>query len=566
MKKNTDSFLLLVLILICMVTAVSAAEDEALPEQQLAQETNSAIVGLLQSLQQREQKLTELKAQANQLSGDADPYQVDLGVGLEELEVLIESLASEIDDIEDQVHSVATGVNEADYVIDSDVPVDLKSEVEQLFKPMIAKLKSATENSRQIEGLRNELSDINRQRDMATAALQSVQSIAVAEDDIVLAEQLNVYRQRWQERLGVANDRAAATEQQLQAKIAAKETPGLAAGKSFARFVKERFISLVLGVLVFLLVFGLFKLLGYLTHKALVVIRNNRPVTVPMRGGSLVYRFISVFAAIVAMLAVFNIRTDWLLLGVGALLLLGVIWTLVKMLPEMTEQLTLLLNLGAVQEHERVMFMGVPWEVSKLSFYTILENHSLRGGDLALPVRELIGLYSRPIAADEAWFPSKEGDWMLLEEGKIAQVILQTPETVQLKKLGGAIITVPSPAYVEEPPINLSHGYRVELEFGLDYRHQHESTGTILNTMRETLERELPKALPADSMRNLEVEFFAASESCLTYEIEVDLDGSAASEYEEVQRIISRILVDAANANNWQIPFQQLVIHQAGAA
>ena len=86
------------------------------------------------------------------------------------------------------------------------------------------------------------------------------------------------------------------------------------------------------------------------------------------------YKFVSVFAAIVAMLAVFNIRTDWLLLGVGAILLLGMIWTLVKMLPEMIQQLTMLLNLGAVQEHERVMFMGVPWEVSKLSFYTILER------------------------------------------------------------------------------------------------------------------------------------------------------------------------------------------------
>ena len=151
----------------------------------------------------------------------------------------------------------------------------------------------------------------------------------------------------------VANDRAAATEQQLQTKLAAKETPGLAAGKSFARFVKERFISLVLGVVMFLVVFGLFKLLGYLTRTGLAAVRNNKPVTVPMRAGSLVYKFVSVFAA---------------------------------------------------------------------------------------------------------------------------------------------------------------------------------------------------------------------SESSLTYEIDVDLDGSTASEYEEVQRIISRILVDAANANGWQIPFQQLVIHQAEVA
>ena len=131
----------------------------------------------MQSLQQRQQKLSELKTQANLLSGDADPYQVDLGVGLEELEALIESLDGEIKDIEDQVHSVATGVNESDYIVDNDVPVDLQSEVEQLFKPMIALLKSATEDSRQIEGLRNELSDVNRQREMANIAINSLTSI-----------------------------------------------------------------------------------------------------------------------------------------------------------------------------------------------------------------------------------------------------------------------------------------------------------------------------------------------------------------------------------------------------
>lgn len=553
---------ILFFLLFCM--PLVAAENE-IPEIEGESPSNGVIDGLLDTLKQRQEKLIELKEQANQLSGADDPYQISGDINAEELTELIDSLSSEISDIEAQVHAVATGVNEEDYTVDNDVPVDLQAEVEQLFKPMVAMLKSATEDSRQIEGLRNDLSEINRQQEMATAALASIQKIPVGQANERLVSQLDEYRSRWQERLDVANDRAKATEQQLQTKLDSRETPGLAAGKSFGRFVKERFISLLLGVGIFLLVYGIFKGLGFLTNKTLTTIRKNKPVTVPMRAGSMVYKFVSVFAALVAMLAVFNIRTDWLLLGVGAMLLLGIIWTLVKMLPEMTEQMSLLLNLGAVQEHERVMFMGVPWEVTKLSFYTILENPLLRGGDLALPVRELIGLYSRPIAGDEAWFPSKEGDWVLLDD-KIAQVMLQTPETVQLKKLGGAMVTIPAPAFVEEPPVNLSHGYRVELEFGLDYSHQAESTTSILDTMRETLERELPKMLPENSMLNLEVEFFSANESSLNYEIEVDLDGSAASEFEEVQRIISRILVDAANANGWKIPFQQLVIHQPEAA
>ncbi len=550
-----------ILLLMLYSFPLLAAESDAL---EVETQSNGVIDGLLETLEQRQEKLIELKEQANRMSGEADPYQVSGEISADELTELIDGLSNEIAEIESQVHAVATGVNEEDYQVD-DVPVDLKAEIEQLFKPMVAMLKSATEDSRQIEGLRNDLSEINRQQEMATAALDSIKKIPAGQANEALVSQLGEYQSRWQERLDVANDRAKATEQQLQTKLDSRETPGLAAGKSFGRFVKERFISLLLGVGMFLLVYGVFKGLGYLTNKILTTVRKNKPVTVPMRAGSMVYKFVSVFAALVAMLAVFNIRTDWLLLGIGAMLLLGVIWTLVKMLPEMTEQVSLLLNLGAVQEHERVMFMGVPWEVSKLSFYTVLENPLLRGGDLALPVRELIGLYSRPIANEEAWFPTKEGDWVLMDD-KIAQVMLQTPETVQLKKLGGAIITIPAPSFVEEPPVNLSHGFRVELEFGLDYQHQGESTTSILNAMRQTLELELPKMLPENSMQNLEVEFFAANESSLTYEIEVDLDGSAASEYEEVQRIISRILVDAANANGWKIPFQQMVIHQPEAA
>jgi len=165
------------------------------------------------------------------------------------------------------------------------------------------------------------------------------------------------------------------------------------------------------------------------------------------------------------------------------------------------------------------------------------------------------------VAPEEGWFPTEAGDWVLLDDDKVAQVEIQTPGTVTLRRLGGGTIVIPSPAFVEEPPMNLTNGFRVELEFGIDYSHQAGATTTIVDTMRSWLEERLPEYLPAGSIKNLEVEFFAAAESSLKYEIEVDLDGSAASEYEEVGRILSRLLVDCCNENGWKIPFPQLQVH-----
>ena len=273
------------------------------------------------------------------------------------------------------------------------------------------------------------------------------------------------------------------------------------------------------------------------------------------------YRVFVVGAAVLVTLAVFNARNDWVLLGGGALLLFALAWTLVKSLPETVEQIRTLLNMGSVQEGERLQFDGLPWRVAKLDFHTVLENPALEGGDLMLRVRDLAGHYSRPIAPSEGWFPTAKDDWVLLDDDKIAQVVVQTPGYVTLRKLGGAKMMVPSSSFVDAPPVNLSHGFRVEIEFGLDYGLQARATNEVVDTMRTWLEERLPQQLPEDALRNLEVEFFAAGASSLDYEIEVDLAGSAASEYEEVGRIVSRLIVDCCTQHGWGIPFPQLQVH-----
>ena len=149
-----------------------------------------------------------------------------------------------------------------------------------------------------------------------------------------------------------------------------------------------------------------------------------------------------------------TLRNDWLLLGLATLLTFALVWVIIRMLPSLMEQVTVLLNFGAVQEDERVLFNGVPFRVEKLSFYTDLVNPALDGGEFTLPVRELVGLHSRPAAENEAWFPSEKGDWVRLADGNAGQVVAQTPEMVVLQLLGGARVTYQTADYLAQTPEN----------------------------------------------------------------------------------------------------------------
>jgi hypothetical protein len=261
------------------------------------------------------------------------------------------------------------------------------------------------------------------------------------------------------------------------------------------------------------------------------------------------------------MLYVFNHFKDWLLLGVGLLLVVAAIWLAVSALPDLVEQATLLLNLGAVQEGERIVFNGIPYRVERLDFHTDLVNPKLRGGHFTLPVRELSGLHSRPVAEDEVWFPCDEGDVVVLDDGRWGRVVFQSPDAVRLEEEGGAVTTFEAAAFLGLSPKNLSRGYRASVRFGIDYAHQEMATTKI----PELLAREVGEALVAEfggeQVRGVEVELCGASAASLDFAIEADMTGACAERHGAVQNALLRHAVDCCTRNGWAIPFPQLVVH-----
>ena len=394
-------------------------------------------------------------------------------------------------------------------------------------------LQSATEQARQIENLRRTLSVARNHRQMATRAIATLTPLVERNDDSKVGRELYDLKQDWDARLTTVEDLIASTERQLKAKLDARSTPAESANEFARTFIRDRGFNLLKGLAAFFVV-----LLGlrYLARQlARLRVKRGLRKNLATRVAGLVYAVGSFVLALFAALVTFNLLNDWLLLGLTAVLMVALAWVGIRMLPSAMEQLTLYLNLGAVQEGERVFFSGIPWVVRRLDFYCDLFNPVLEGGEFTMPIRELIGLHSRPVTADEPWFPTAKGDYVRLPEG-VAQVRVQTPGMVEVVLEGGIRMIYTAEAFYSMAPQNLSRGARVQVVFGIGYRHQAIATSEFRDALRAFVHRGLLNVLRPDQIVEVDIEVLAAGPSSIDFEVECDITGDAARHFETIER------------------------------
>ena len=341
-----------------------------------------------------------------------------------------------------------------------------------MVEPFIAMLRDATENARQIERLRRDLNEAKRRRALANCALATLKpmrDIAVAPD---LIETLDERRVLWEGRANAESDLAGALKQQLDDRLSDRGATQTAAGEAASSFVKDRGISLLLGLAAFAIVFGTMRLV-----------------------------------------------------------------------------------------HRIARWLRVRWKIRR-NFYTDLVNPALEGAEFTLPIKDLIGLYSRPSGPDEPWFPSLRGDWVRLADEVFGQVISQSPDMVELEIPGGSRVTYTHDDYLAEKPDNLSGGFRSEIEFGLSYNHQDIATGKAMEMLKDHIREGLLKLVPEQHLLDVGCEMLEAGDNAIIYEVEADLTGAVALLMEDVERELTRLCVDECNKFGWEIPFPQLVVHK----
>lgn len=474
-----------------------------------------------------------------------------------DIEASLSVQRAQIDLVTARIEQLATGVETSDYDLSKRSEFDLQSELQQLVEPFVSIMKSATEEARTIERLRRVAQTAQGQADVARRAANGVQGLLGSAQDPESRARLLELLSDWQEKERAAIDLAVSTERQLQTKLNEQDGAAESSGAAIREFLNTRGRNLLFGLLAFGAVFIVMRFAGQAMGATL---RKGRRRSFGRRLFQLVYTLLKGVLSFVAMLAVFNALNDWLLFGLGILVLLAILWFGLKTLPSLVEQGTLLLNLGAVQEGERIMFNGIPFLVEKLDFYSDLVNPKLRGGHFTIPVSELAGFHSRPVAEDEVWFPCEEGNVVILEDERWGRVTFQSPEAVVMVDDGGSRHTFEAPAFLALTPRNMSDGYRTECEFGVDYKHQAIATTEIPRIMAQEVRKDIEAKFGAEKVRNVAVEFISAGDSSLLYEVEADMTGEADWQWEEVTFALAQFATDSCTRNGWNIPFPHLTV------
>lgn len=490
---------------------------------------------------------------------------------LEQLAELRE-LQQELRTIRFNFESVATGIDVRSFDLGVDQEFDLISEVKGLLKPIVAELREATEAPREMERLRGIEESAAEQQVLAREAVANLeelvqsaeQSVANPEKRAALVAALRESQERWGDRLQELKNQRTVAKFQLEQRESKQRSVLESAQTALGAFFRSRGLNLLLALGVFLGI--LFSLrLVHRTVSQLLGTRSNGERKFYARLIDVLYFGFSGLAALGGALLVLYNASDWAILGLILLLLAGLAWAGKAAVPMFVEQIRLLLNLGTVREGERVIYQGLPWRVSRLSLHARLHNPVLAGGRIRVPLRDMTELRSRRMGDDEPWFPTGEGDWVLLDGGRLAQVIFQSTELVRVRLQGGSLLSFPTGDFLGLAVENLSTGFRIRIRFGIDYEHQPICTTEVPGLMRDFLAARLAERFGTENTKKVNVEFLEAAASSLDYAVLVDFLPGAGPAYNELRRAIGAYLVDACNEYGWGIPFTQITLHNAPA-
>ncbi len=266
---------------------------------------------------------------------------------------------------------------------------------------------------------------------------------------------------------------------------------------------------------------------------------------------------VSLFASILCL----YFLNDWLLVTIACIFIFGILWSLKQVAPELLDEARLILNLGTVREGERVYYKGVPWKVDSLNFLCSLTNDSLEGGRILVRAKDMMNHQSRPMAENESMFPTEKGNWISLKDGSFGEVILQTPDQILLKTLGGSQIYYQTPQFLSLFPENLSYGYFIEVTLRLDYQLQ-KRVLELLPFFKQGFDEGINSSdIFKGNIKKLMVEFKAQGEHAFELWIRVDAEGVMAPYRFTLERLIHKIFIELCNEKEITIPLEQLKIH-----
>ena len=479
----------------------------------------------------------------------------------ENLKQELATLDRQLDDAMADFERIATGVDIGRFAEKKEVPFNWQDELVSLVEPGIKELKKFTLKARQKAQLKEDIQRYENLLPVAGDALKNVAARMAETADKEVKKQLKALQPEWQGILEQLDNRLKVARLQLDTMEQEEQSLMELSRTSVRDFFRTRglYLAVAIGVCIAVLLF--LRFLYRLTLRMVPGFKSGyRPFYARLL--DLLFKVMAVLLTLVALVLVFYLAEDWVLLSLTIIILLGLGWGVKSTLPGMWQQSRLMLNIGAVREGERMVLNGVPWRVKRINVFSEIENPDL-GITLRVPIESLMGQTSRAFAPEESWFPCRKGDWVILGDGTRGKVVSLSHEMVELVQRGGSHKTYQTGDFLGQTPLNISLNFRLKVVFGIGYDHQKEATSTILEVTRVYLAQALEKEGYDAHLVNLNVEFCQAGASSLDFVVIADFDGEAAPLYNRLNRAIQRWCVDVCTLNDWNIPFPQVTVHRA---
>ncbi len=471
------------------------------------------------------------------------------------------TLRARLADQRKNFETIASGFDLQESTDQAGEELDWREQLKELLGPLLTEVKQITDRPREIDRLSREIESRQARLPLVDKAIERIRA-AAGTGDLELKSELDRLESRWREHKEQLLSDITVARYQLEQKLSEGQSFADSARGIFERFFKSRGKNLISAVAAFFLVFFLLRALHGLIHRRTPMQRMEQESFLLRLFDVLFYMGI-VLAASTAALVVLYLSGDWVLLGLTVILLVAIVWSAKEGLRRFWEQGKLILNIGGVRVGERIVWNGLPWKIESLHYYSMLVNPALSGGRIRVRLNDLIEQVSRPSGEHEDWFPSREGDWVMLADGSYGQVERQTPEHVRLQLSGGGHKIYQLSAYLSQVPRNLSAGFTVGSTFGVDYKHQAMATKDIPEAFRIAAEEAIRAAGLGGQLRSVGVEFKAAGASSLDMGLWAGFEGEAAPRFYAIERLMQRACVETCTARGWELPFTQITVHQA---
>lgn len=437
---------------------------------------------------------------------------------------------------------------------------DLMHEAQELLGPAFDTVHRISAKPRKIESLRKEIDIYQEKLAITELALSNIERVTTSPDFKTLLPDLEEYIEEAKYNVGDLRQEFSIKIDRLNrdlSELTKDDKSMLDAGTKLIKdFLSTKGKNLFISLFVFLFTFWVLK---ELREKVILKLIAKKPDEWFYKPINALYGLISFSISFTFSIITLYLLGDWVLVTISILVITSALWASKDYIHKYLAQGRLILNLGTIKEGELVIFNNLPWRVKNISFVTTFENDFLDTTQIRIEISQIFKMHSRKILPNEQWFPTRSGDWVLLSDGTYGQIKIQTPEQVVIEQGNSQRKYYPVIEYLNLVPTNLSHGFVVDFNWGLDYQDQDQLLATILPKLREQFKQAL-KDYQIPSITS-DLDFHSAGASSLNLYVFARFSGEFAGHRLKIIRDLQGIMLNLSTAEKLNIPYNQLKVH-----